>query len=272
MDTTFHKYPRTSHIQGSGIQKGDKDRPVVPFKTVRNQHLIVEEKLDGANCGVSFVNEELRLQSRGFPKLRLQSRGHTLTGGPRERQFDLFKAWAATHRDTLHGLLSDQFIMFGEWMYAKHSSFYDQLPHYFMEFDVYDRVTKKYLSTLERHKMFKDSPVVSVPVLFTGPCDTIDDLTKWIKPSLYKSDQWKENLITEAANQGLNPDDILEQTDLSQLAEGLYIKHEDELVIIERYKYVRPAFTQMLVESDEHWMNRPIVPNRLADGVDIFCG
>ena len=43
--------------------------------------------MDGANSGVRFDPNSL--------ELLLQSRGHYLTGGGRERQFDLFKRWAA---------------------------------------------------------------------------------------------------------------------------------------------------------------------------------
>ena len=43
--------------------------------------------------------------------------------------------------------------MFGEWMYAKHTVFYDALPHYFMEFDIYDREKKEFLDTKRRREM-----------------------------------------------------------------------------------------------------------------------
>ena len=51
------------------------------------EHIVVEEKLDGANSAISFDDGG---------ELRLQSRGHFLTGGPRERHFAPMKAWAAT--------------------------------------------------------------------------------------------------------------------------------------------------------------------------------
>ena len=48
------KYPRTPHISGSRLQKGDEDLKRIPFDTLKGKHLVVEEKLDGANCGLSF--------------------------------------------------------------------------------------------------------------------------------------------------------------------------------------------------------------------------
>src|SRR5436305_12241126 len=80
----IRKYPRTRHLVGSRLQPGDEDLDALPMSELAGKHVVVEEKMDGANCGVSF-DAELSLQ--------LQSRGHFLTGGPRERQFDLFKQW-----------------------------------------------------------------------------------------------------------------------------------------------------------------------------------
>ena len=102
--------------------------------TIKGAHVVVEEKLDGANSAISF-------DSAG--RLLLQSRGHFLTGGPRERQFAPLKAWAATIAAPLRDRIDDRYVIYGEWLYAKHTVFYDALPHYFCEFDVYDRVGER---------------------------------------------------------------------------------------------------------------------------------
>jgi hypothetical protein len=137
----LRKYPRTPHLEGSRLQPGDHDLAAVPFADLAGRFLVVEEKLDGANAAISF-------DAGG--ELRLQSRGHFLSGGPRERQFAPFKAWAATVAHQLRPVLGDRYVLFGEWLYAKHTVFYDALPHYFCEFDVYDRVADEYLSTIRR--------------------------------------------------------------------------------------------------------------------------
>jgi hypothetical protein len=54
--------------------------------------------------------------------------------------------------------------------------------------------------------------------------------------------------------------------------EGLYIKVEEEGVVKERYKFVRGDFLSRIADSESHWMARPIVPNELAAGVDLFGG
>ncbi len=123
----LRKYPRTPHLAGSRLQPGDDDLDQVPFADLAGRYLVVEEKLDGANSAVSFDADGALL---------LQSRGHYLTGGPRERHFAPFKAWAASVAPWLWPVLGDRYIVYGEWLYAKHTVFYDALPHYFCEFDV----------------------------------------------------------------------------------------------------------------------------------------
>jgi hypothetical protein len=54
--------------------------------------------------------------------------------------------------------------------------------------------------------------------------------------------------------------------------EGLYIKVEEQGQVVERYKYVRFDFLNAILDSGSHWMRRPIVPNQLAAGVDLFGG
>lgn len=77
------KYPRTPHLEGSRLQQGDYDLSQVPFSDILGKNIVVEEKLDGANCAISFDGEG---------NLLIQSRGRYLTGGYRERHYNLLKS------------------------------------------------------------------------------------------------------------------------------------------------------------------------------------
>jgi hypothetical protein len=61
------------------------------------------------------------------------------------------------------------------------------------------------------------------------------------------------------------------ETDPSDDMEGLYVKIEDDAHVTGRFKYVRRSFLTSVVDSGTHWLNRPIVPNELAPGVDLFA-
>jgi hypothetical protein len=255
------KYPRTRHLEGSRFQQGDHDLEAVPFEEIRGRHIVVEEKVDGGNCGISF-------DERG--NLLLQSRGHFLTGGPRERHFDPLKQWAQVHRPTLSAVLGDRFVMFGEWLYAKHTCFYDALPHYFMEFDVLDRQTGGFLSTPGRRSLLQGLPVVSVAVLWEGPAASADHVRGLIRPSLFKTGGWREHLAQQAAGARVDPAQALRETDDSDLMEGLYIKVEEEGRVVERLKFIRAGFLAAILDSGTHWLDRPIIPNLLAPEVDLW--
>jgi hypothetical protein len=259
----MHKYPRTRHLEGSRLQPGDEDLSSVPLGELCGRRVVVEEKVDGGNAGISFDGEG---------RLYLQSRGHFLDGGARERHFALFKTWASRWQRELFEALGSRFVLYGEWLYAKHTVFYDALPHYFLEFDLLDTETGSFLSTPERRARLAGLPVASVPVLWEGPGERFHDPADWVRPSLYTSERWRERLVEVVRELGLREERVLAETDRSGLAEGLYVKVEEEGRVLDRYKFIRPSFLQAVVESGSHWLDRPVVPNLLADGVDLFGG
>lgn len=257
------KYPRTPHLEGSRLQAGDEDVSQVPYADLAGKYIVVEEKMDGANAGLRFGPDA---------DVRLQSRGHYLVGGAREKHFNQFKSWASAHEERLFDLLGDRYLMYGEWMAAKHTVFYDRLPHYFLEFDVYDLREEAFLSTAARRDLIDDAPVASVPVLYEGPAPRrFGDLLALIRPSLAKSAKWRDALAAAASRQGIDVARVLAETEDSDLSEGLYVKVEEGRRAVARFKWVRADFLQSLLDSDSHWLSRPILPNQLAPGADIFA-
>ncbi|WP_439632001.1 RNA ligase family protein [Gemmata sp.] len=258
--TPIRKYPRTQHLVGSGLQPGDEDLDAVPMAALVGRHVVVEEKMDGANCGASF-GPDLALV--------LQSRGHYLQGGPREKQFALFKQWAAALADRLLDRLEARYVMYGEWLYAKHSVYYDALPHYFMEFDALDTVTGAFLDTPRRAELLAGLPVTPVKVLYAGEFPGEAALRALIGPSHFITADAPTRFREEVARLDWDVERAVRQTDLSGQMEGLYVKVEEGGAVTERYKFVRPEFLQT-VTADGHWQDRPLVPNRLADGAELF--
>lgn len=252
------KYPRTPHLQGSRYQPGDKGAPV-SYQCLAGRFIVVEEKLDAANAGLSFDEGG---------QLLLQSRGHYLAierMGGRERQFNLFKHWGRAQENRLLSRLEDRYVMYGEFMHAKHSLFYDALPHLFCEFDIWDRAAAVFLDTATRHALLASVPVVSVPVLYAGVAPRrLEDLLAFVGPSAARTCQWREAFEAEVSRQGLDSVQCWKQTDPSDHAEGLYIKVEENARTVERYKFVRPDFTQTILDSGSHHSERPVIPNVLS--------
>lgn len=257
------KYPRTAHLEGSRLQSGDEGHDHVPYSALAGKHIVVEEKLDGSNSGVSF-------DFAG--ELLLQSRGHYLAGGGRERQFNLFKRWAAAHEAALLARLEDRFVMYGEWLHKKHSVFYDFLPAYFAEFDVWDRSTECFLSTPARRELLAGLPVLAVPVLYEGIAPkSLKELVAQLKPSLAKTKPWRACFEQVVRREGFDVAKAWSQVDKNDLSEGLYIKVEDDGRTVGRYKWVRADFVQTILDTNVHHSEQPFIPNQLAPGVDIFA-
>jgi hypothetical protein len=238
----FVKYPRTPHLFGSRGTADDKHlsaRASAAF--VADPSLVVEEKLDGTNVGVHFT---------AAGRMVLQCRGHEITAGMHP-QYDLFKQWTTGKRTDLEAMLEDRYILFGEWLYARHSVHYRALPHYFFEFDIYDKRDGVFLDLEARLQMLDGTGVHTVPVLHRGPA-TADYLHALIGPSRF--DAAFDNPLTG-------------RTD--NVMEGLYLRTEADGAVTGRAKLVRPEFVEKVKQS-EHWQHTAMVPNLLEDGAEIW--
>ncbi len=259
MTPPIRKFPRTPHLEGSRIQPGDSPNSV-PFHEIRGQTVVVEEKMDGANAAISFDGG----------RLLLQSRGHYLIGGPRERHFARFKTWANSLVDALQPVLGERYVIYGEWVYAKHTIFYDRLPHYFLVFDALDTVRDAFLDTPSRTALLENLPLASVPILATGAFQTPESLSALLGRSSFIGRDHIAALRESCLRDGLEPARVASETDSSELMEGLYIKLERDGAVQARYKFVRASFLQAVTQSGSHWLERPIVPNLLAPGRSIW--
>lgn len=263
LNLELFKYPRTPHLESSRLQLGDSDADQLAYRDLAGCHLVVEEKLDGANAAISF--------SPGG-ELLLQSRGHYLIGGSRERQFGQFKQWACAHEAWLLERLEDRYVMFGEVCSKLHSVFYDRLPHLFLEFDIWDRTEQAFLSTRARHALLAGGPVLSVPVLHEGPPPPrLDDLLRLVGPSLARSPDWRASFERTVRREGLDLARALANGDHSEHMEGLYLKIEEARHTLGRAKWVRPDFVQAILDSGLHHSRQPYIPNLLAPGVDLYA-
>ena len=238
----FVKYPRTPHLFGSKGTDDDKHLgEPESHAMIADDSLIVEEKIDGTNVGLHF---------RQDGELVLQCRGHLITEGMHP-QYDLFKQWAFVKRNALEEILSDRFILFGEWLYARHSIHYRRLDHYFFEFDIYDKDKQAFLDLNQRMSILEGTGIHTVPVLHQGSIKRAD-LESLIGPS--KFDSSFINPYTHCSDNRM---------------EGLYLRTEAGGVVTKRAKVVRPEFVEKIKQS-EHWQQQLMVPNVLADEVDLW--
>ncbi|MFZ2276643.1 MAG: RNA ligase family protein [Prosthecobacter sp.] len=223
--SNFFRFPHTPHLKwlGQGSPRDDKVLPPQEVTRFLSGDVIVEEKIDGANIGLSIGDDG---------KVRVQNRGQYLEL-PFHGQFSRLASWLSQHEIGLEAELDKNMILFGEWCAVRHSVGYSHLPDWFVAFDVYDRKEERFWSTSRRKALATRLGLASVPILFKGKT-TLEKLQQLLMqgPSAFSQNSM----------------------------EGLIIRKEDCDWLQNRAKLVRPDFTQAITE---HWSRRQIDLNQI---------
>lgn len=207
MKENFFKFPSTPHLATMpGVDiRGDKVLTESERDNFLTHEVTVEEKVDGANLGLSFD---------AYGNIRAQNRGAYLHL-PGSGQWKKLGEWLALHTDALFEHLSGRYILFGEWCYAQHSISYDRLPDWFLAFDIYDREERRFLSTMHRDRILAKIHISKVPGIARGRFTYLE--------------------IQE----------LLSLSKLTnQPAEGIYLRIDNGDWLEQRAKLVRPEFIQ----------------------------
>lgn len=226
MSDDFYKFPSTPHLTvlGDTIIRGDKVVSRSECKEFLKHELVIEEKVDGANLGISFD---------ALGNLRCQNRGEYLYH-PYTGQWKKLPGWLEPKIDLLFDNLTDRYILFGEWCYAQHSVFYNELPDWFLAFDIYDKKEGKFLSHSKRKTYCQELGILEVPLLRQGHF-SLKKLRLMIS------------------------DSILGDT----RAEGIYVRFDQGDWLGNRAKIVGSEFIQSI---EKHWSCTKIKANQLKLG------
>ena len=210
MDEVLYKFPSTPHLTWLGQEtvRGDKVLTLSEAKKFLSGLVVLEEKVDGANLGLSFDQ---------VSQLRFQNRGNWLAG-KFTGQWERLRGWAAEHEAVLGENLPRGHILFGEWCAIKHSIRYDCLSDWFLVFDVYDCAEQKFWSAKRRDSLAAAAHLATVPRISKG-LFSMDDL---------------QTLLDGRSNLYVGP------------REGIYLRREDENWLLDRAKLVHAGFTQAI--------------------------
>lgn len=207
--TEFFRFPRTPHLAWLGTDEARDDKVLSPQEASElvSGTVLVEEKVDGANLGLSISDAGIRAQNRGAYIERE-------TCHP---QFKPLFRWLDRHRHALTELLDPGLILFGEWCYAVHSVRYTMLPDWFLAFDVYDRSAGEFWSAVRRDELIDSIGLARVPKIADGRF-TLPEIVQMLGPSRLSDGP----------------------------AEGVYVRRDDGGRLIGRAKLVRPEFVQQI--------------------------
>lgn len=208
-DSSFVKFPTTPYLFAPPHFTSHQDRVLTDEETkvFFSEKVIIEEKIDGANLGISFSPDGI---------IQLQNRGHIIIP-PYEGQWRPLSKWLENRIDQLFDILLDKYILFGEWCYIKHSVHYISLPDWFIAFDLFDKQKHAFLPVKIRNQIIKRIGLAVVPQIYTG------HLTKSLLGSLVNKSAFSE-----------------------ELCEGLYIRIDASDRLLYRAKYVRNSFSESI--------------------------
>ncbi|KAF8971833.1 hypothetical protein BDZ97DRAFT_1901496 [Flammula alnicola] len=225
----IYKFPRTPHLLNLGAATPDDVHADTTSFVNVSGHVIVTEKIDGANMGFSLSSDRSRIL--------VQNRSHYVNSSTHE-QFKKLGLWIERHEEELRIILDrdpyfpERYILYGEWMYATHSIPYTRLPDYFIAYDLFDRSTQTWLETKALHGLLDGTSIPSVPVLHEGNMPTDAELLGMIQGQ-------------SAFYDGR--------------VEGVYVKVEVNSRVKLRGKVVRSDF----IAGNEHWTQGGLRANTL---------
>jgi hypothetical protein len=197
------------------------DKRAASVVSLLNVPLVITEKMDGSNTS---------LEAGGcFAR--------THANVPTHASFDGLKALHAT----IKYKIPDNIQLFGEWCYALHSIAYNELPGYFLLFNVRDLNYQKQIWTnwTEVELWAEDVGIPTVPVLFRGIISSEKEL------------------------QELTEDLAAQPSACGGKREGVVVRIENSFTDLDFHNCVMKSVRKGHVQTSEHWAHQEIIKNKL---------
>jgi hypothetical protein len=212
------KYKRTFHLPWSPGATND-DKIAKDISSLINIPIIITEKMDGSNASLETDGCFARTHS----------------GVPTHASFDGLKALHAN----IKYQIPEGFQLFGEWCFAKHSIEYNELPGYFLLFNVRSLHTSMWASWEGVEMWATELGLPTVPVLFKGQVSSEKELQTLI-----------EDLMTQTSACG-------------GIREGVVARLEDGFSDNNFSKCVMKCVRANHVQTSDHWKDSGIIRNKL---------
>ena len=216
------EFPKTPHLPFQpNVQKGDI--VAVSDEGIFNSpSLLIEEKLDGANCGAILFDEEFIVRNREH----ILQKGYIKKETPAKLQFRPLWNWLYDNKkcfEKLNKIFGEPVGVYAEWMWNIHGIIYDNLPSYFIAFEVY--LPHEQIPSIEGRNALEKAGFTCAPLISTGPT----------------THKFLSNIIQQKSAWG------------SEKMEGIYLKDGGK-----KYKMLRPDYVQGF-----KWNSEKIVKQKL---------
>jgi len=217
------EYPRTRHLpHRANAARDDLICTEVECKVIfESPHVVVEEKVDGASCGMTINGDEPVIRNRSH----ILRKGYSKPNSAAKNQFSRVWNWWYDNYAMFRALAeAGPYSVYGDWCYAQHGIEYDLLPSFFVTYDLYDYEAGKFMDSVKGKALLREIGFTTVPELHTGPVANWEQL------------EALANLPSPFTSKGPR--------------EGVYLKVSDGKWIVHRFKMVREDFKQGALWND----------------------
>ena len=215
------KYNRTFHMPWSKGATND-DKIAASMEKLIGVPIVITEKMDGSNTSLEAGGCFARTHS----------------GPPSHTSFDGLKALHAA----IKYKIPQDYQLFGEWCYARHSIEYNELPGYFLLFNVRmlnPEFNDIWLAWEEVELWAEEIGVPTVPVLFKGTISSEKELQELV-----------ESLMIQTSKCG-------------GIREGVVVRTQKAFEDYNFSKCVMKCVRANHVQTSEHWKDQEIIRNKL---------
>lgn len=191
----------------------------------------IEEKIDGANCGITFHNDQPVVRNR----THILNKAYSKTDSPAKKQFTSVWTWVYANKAKFNALQTALGFMpsvYGEWLFAQHVIGYTQLPDVFVAYDLFNPKDGKFIDTGKSRNLLQSVGFSVVPFIAAGEFEPAMLTALRDGPSAYSPDAQRE---------------------------GIYLKGCDGEFLNYRLKMVRPDF-----HTDEQWVKKDLIKNKVV--------
>lgn len=163
------------------------------------EDIVIQEKIDGSNASIRYDEESGTLKA--FSRRLELSADNTLNG---------FWDYVQTlNLDTFKEILGSRYIVFGEWMGAKHAIKYPENVYgKFWMFDVWDTQTEQYLPYEETRSFYdkliacgnKENKFNFVPVFYIGKFESWEKTSELVGRTEVGAEPTGEGIVIKRQN------------------------------------------------------------------------
>jgi len=157
----------------------------------------IQEKIDGANMGISWVDGPI-LRNRSH----ILKKGYTKIQTPAKKQFTSAWNWLHKHEDDIKmvsELCYSPITIYGEWMFAKHSLYYDKLPDLFIAYDIWCAEDYEFLSPEIVEELLSKTDIKYIKPIKTQ-INSISDIVEWSEKNSDYRNGIREGIVIKTSN------------------------------------------------------------------------